>query len=501
MPALSSILFAWASVHLFVTLYALVLFLRLRSGDEYAGFSLSSLAMAIYTMGAAFLVSAGDLAEAARSQELQFTGVILGLPAFILLLEGLAGISRSGVQKACWAWAGAGLIANLAGLFFDPSVPVSDGVAWRQPTAALLPVGIVYSFGSVGLSSWVFVKVARRSNLSRDLRLVFIMAVPSVAAWAHDTIVRAIGGGHPFLLEHLSLISSIGVSYVLLGRFVRLDDELRDRTRELRRSYEELQLVQEELVRKEQLAAVGELSAVIANEVRNPLEALQRAVGELEREGVDRTEQEHQLATLDEETDRLNRLVRDLLAYARPLEPQLESVTLGPFLEQSVVVPEDRRGAVELEWKLGSEGERTLHVDSDLLGKAISQIADNAIQAMPAGGVLTIRARAQTIEGTAALELSFHDTGEGMDQLVRERARDPFFTTRPSGTGLGLAIVERVVAAHGGRVDLQSSYGMGTTVTISLPTDRSASLVPAEPPGRVTPEEPDRIEDPGRTGP
>ena len=92
---------------------------------------------------------------------------------------------------------------------------------------------------------------------------------------------------------------------------------------------------------------------------------------------------------------------------------------------------------------------------------------------MPLGGTLTVSCRNTEADGRDHVAVDFHDTGEGMDTLVRSRARDPFFTTRQTGTGLGLAIVERVARAHGGRVEIESRHGMGTTVSLVVPRTRS----------------------------
>jgi len=96
------------------------------------------------------------------------------------------------------------------------------------------------------------------------------------------------------------------------------------------------------------------------------------------------------------------------------------------------------------------------------------------VQAMTGDGAITVRLRAATIDGVDGLAIDVVDTGEGMDTLVRQRAKDPFFTTRPSGTGLGLAIVDRIVEAHGGRFVIESRAGEGTTATVLLPYGRAS---------------------------
>jgi signal transduction histidine kinase len=107
--------------------------------------------------------------------------------------------------------------------------------------------------------------------------------------------------------------------------------------------------------------------------------------------------------------------------------------------------------------------------DANLLRQVFDNLVDNAMQAMGASGTLTVRLRAASQEGVDGVAVDIADTGEGMDTVVRSRARDPFFTTRPSGTGLGLAIVDRIVDAHGGIFSLDSRSGEGTTVTVFLP--------------------------------
>ena len=243
--------------------------------------------------------------------------------------------------------------------------------------------------------------------------------------------------------------------------------ELRTRTTELGRSYEDLRAAQEELVKKEQLAVVGELAAVIAHEVRNPLAIISNAVSGL-RKQISRQDHETLLAILDEETSRLNRLVTDLLRYARPVSVQRSDFSLADVLERALGLAAQDRGTIRTELRLEGHDGR-IYGDSNLLRQVFDNLVVNAVQAMGAMGTVTVRVRAAIEDGVDGAAIDIIDTGEGMDTQVRSRARDPFFTTRPSGTGLGLAIVDRIVDAHGGRLGIESRAGEGTTVTVFLP--------------------------------
>jgi signal transduction histidine kinase len=483
-PSLASVLFAWTAVHTFVSAYSLALFWRIRPNALYGGFATASVGGAVYACGGALLVMATDVADAVVAQRAQMVGVSVILAGAGPVVYALANRPAPLVVRVAMGWAVLGVVLALTSLPFDPSHPTGGPQAWAWPQAELRLAGIAQILGITAILVWGLIDIIRHGGLQeRDLRLVLLIITPALLAWVVAMTRRVAGAPPLFLFEHASVVASVGVSHVLLGRFVRLDDELRERTRELSRSYDDLQAAQEELVRTEQLAAVGELSAVIAHEVRHPLRTLERAVDSLLDSHEPRADQGHLLETLDEQADRLNRLVRDLLAYARPMAPQRETLDVVDLVRSAAAMPPDRAQDILVKEEL-QDDLPPMDGDPDLLLKAFRNIVENALQAMPSGGQLTLTSSpAHLPDGAPAVTVSFQDTGEGMDPLVRERARDPFFTTRPAGTGLGLAIVERVVYAHGGTIDMDSSYGGGTTVSITLPVDRRShpSLLPPRP--------------------
>jgi signal transduction histidine kinase len=254
--------------------------------------------------------------------------------------------------------------------------------------------------------------------------------------------------------------------------------ELRTRTRELRHSHHELKAAQAELSTKEQLAAVGELAAVVAHEVRNPLAILGNAVSSLRKPNLASQDRTTLLEIIDSEATRLNRIVTDLLSFSRPITVQRGSVDLGEIVDRALSLA-TRPSDVTVDLQMIADDAR-VWADSNLLRQVMDNLIENAMQAMDGGGTLTVRVFASARNGDdlhadpgGGVIVEVIDTGEGMDTLVRSRAKDPFFTTRPSGTGLGLAIVDRIVDAHGGRFEIESRAGQGTKVTVRLPAASS----------------------------
>jgi signal transduction histidine kinase len=282
--------------------------------------------------------------------------------------------------------------------------------------------------------------------------------------------------GHLAPLGLLALVSGLAAQHAVEHALVwnRLEStrrELRTRTRELRESHDELRATRETLSSREQLAAVGELAAVVAHEVRNPLAILGNAVAGLRKASIAPTDRATLLEIIDSEATRLNRIVTDLLSFSRPVTLQRGHVQLNELIDRALKLV-STRAEVNVDQQMLLPGAR-VWADSNLLRQVFDNLIDNAIQAMESGGTLTVRVRSTADAEDEGIAVDIIDTGEGMDAAVRGRAKDPFFTTRPSGTGLGLAIVDRIVDAHGGRLEIDSRAGEGTKVTVHLPTGSS----------------------------
>jgi signal transduction histidine kinase len=270
------------------------------------------------------------------------------------------------------------------------------------------------------------------------------------------------------------MIFAFGVAGTVLMRYrlaagglEQTTQRLQLRTDELRSSHAELRVVQSELVSKNQLAAVGELAAAIAHEVRNPLAVIVNAVAGLRRVSGSEEDRSILLSIVDEEAARLNRLVTDLLRFARPVNVKRSPVSLGELAKRSRSQVLDGH---EIVVSIGADPEiQTVWVDPNLFRLVFDNLVQNACQSMRGGGRVDIVVTRGVLPRGPAVSIQIKDHGHGMEPEVRERALDPFFTTRPSGTGLGLPIVQRIVEAHGGELLIESQEGAGTSVTLFLP--------------------------------
>lgn len=275
-----------------------------------------------------------------------------------------------------------------------------------------------------------------------------------------------------------SFLAAVGGSGLLLaaalGERRRAQEKATHLNRELRQSLHALASAQQELVRRERMAALGELSASVAHEVRNPLAVIANSVAALTRLATpaENATVWELLGVMDEEVARLDHLINGLLEFARPQEPRLLPQPLGPVVDEALEsalrsAPHAERVRVtrELEPALPDAP-----VDALLLHLALSNLFTNALQAMPQGGTLRVLlGHGQTRGGTPQALISITDSGPGIAPEAMARLFEPFYTTKASGTGLGLAIVRSIIESHHGQVEARTTQGQGTTFIVHLP--------------------------------
>jgi two-component system sensor histidine kinase HydH len=244
------------------------------------------------------------------------------------------------------------------------------------------------------------------------------------------------------------------------------------------RDLTEIKRLQEKVRRSERLAAIGELAAGVAHEVRNPLSSIRGFAQFLGHVLEDKPEEREYAEIMVKEVDRINNVVTNLLSFARPVKPDLVPTDLPKLLDHTVRLVEEDARLRKVNIRLStSNGLKKINVDGNQITQVMLNLILNALQAVESGGNVTIEAR---MVDSNLLTLSVEDDGPGIPPGNASKIFDPFYTTREKGTGLGLAIVHMIVENHGGEINLVSPVPgkvKGCRITIDLPisTDNSAS--------------------------
>jgi len=248
----------------------------------------------------------------------------------------------------------------------------------------------------------------------------------------------------------------------------------------------EIHALELEMRLKERMVALGEMAAGMAHELRNPLASISGSVQYLKGELRPQGETLELMDIILRESQRLDQAIRDFLTFARPGKFTPESVDLVRLIEDNVKLLRKSRefGAGHRIETQSPSREVSCEVDANRLKQVFWNLATNALKAMPGGGTLTIGV--ELAEDGSRIEIVFRDEGRGMDATDRERYFQPFSGSFDRGTGLGAAIVYRLVEEHGGKIQLDSTPGQGTEVTISLPRRCTGSNRETEPEPRVS---------------
>jgi signal transduction histidine kinase len=254
--------------------------------------------------------------------------------------------------------------------------------------------------------------------------------------------------------------------------------------------------MQQELRRHERLATLGQLSAGVAHEIRNPLAGIGTSAQVLLRRFEPRDERARFVRVILEEVARLDRIVTSMLQYARPRVPVLQAGLLDACIQRVLELQADalaKRG-IHVEVDVASRLP-TAYIDADLVTQVLLNVTINALQAMPRGGTLRYEVRslrrrhaprgpgrrdsdlAGERRGTRAgwvayLQVRVSDTGAGIPRGALAKLFDPFFSTKPQGTGLGLAISQTIMHEHNGTIEVASRENRGTTVLLNFPVER-----------------------------
>jgi two-component system sensor histidine kinase HydH len=253
---------------------------------------------------------------------------------------------------------------------------------------------------------------------------------------------------------------------VLAARERRQKEALEGTTRKLAEVYRELQENFDRMKRAERLYALGQLSAGLAHEIRNPLSAIAGAAGILKRAQSSSDRQSECVSIIDKECQRLDSLLVNFLEFARPRAPRYQSVDIAALFDSVAALSAHGIGQNKVGVRKEiAAGLPELHSDAEQLKQVLLNLLINAIQAMPEGGEVVLSCRRQA----GRILMQVRDQGCGIPAEHIDRVFDPFFTTKENGTGLGLSVAHQIVGQLGGMLTLEANAGRGMTFSIQLP--------------------------------
>ncbi len=243
----------------------------------------------------------------------------------------------------------------------------------------------------------------------------------------------------------------------------QLEERIQKTTAELRKT-------EAQLIRSEKLAALGQLAAGIAHEIRNPLTSINILVHSLREKLASTDPHREDLKVIEEEIGRINEIVDQFLRFARPSPLHFEKTEILPIFEETLALlrPQIEKGRIFVEKDFPSLP--PIVVDREQIKQVVLNLLLNAIQAMPQGGLL--RLSGQSPGGNQWVSLSVQDSGTGIPPEDMDKLFNPFFSTKEGGLGLGLSIAHRIVDEHHGRIEVESSREKGTLFTIWLPIEQ-----------------------------
>jgi signal transduction histidine kinase len=220
--------------------------------------------------------------------------------------------------------------------------------------------------------------------------------------------------------------------------------------------------MEQRLQQSERLAAVGETAAMVGHDLRNPMQGIAGAVHLLKQVDLTADERTEMLDLIQKNLDYSDGIIRDLVEYSAKIQLRIAETTPKSIIQtalQSVNIPEN------IALQNLSEDEPKIRVDPGRMKRVLTNILQNAVDAMPDGGALRIESR----QANAEFEIEFADTGSGMPKEIMKNLWTPLHTTKAKGLGLGLAICKRIVEAHGGHITVKDRVGGGTSITLCMP--------------------------------
>ena len=231
------------------------------------------------------------------------------------------------------------------------------------------------------------------------------------------------------------------------------------------RNVTQIRLLEKEVAKSRYLNSIGSLAAGVAHEIRNPLSSIKGFAVYFKERLSGNTDDQQTADIMIQEVERLNRVVSQLIEFARPLELKRENVQMAELVQHAVklIAADAKKKQISIEIEAAAEIS-PVEVDSDKIKQVLLNIFLNSLAALQDGGKLKIKLSSRANN----LEVIISDNGAGIEKMDLPRIYDPYFTSKPAGTGLGLAVVQKIMEAHGGNISLESVAGKGTEVFLNF---------------------------------
>jgi signal transduction histidine kinase len=374
------------------------------------------------------------------------------------------------------------LIALFLVQVVEPKIPLL-GSGWRLVGWVVLKLAVVYVLiaytGGIESSFWLLLALPVVSAATAAGPLGMLLFTTSASA-AYLSFLLFVDWETKMLdPSEINVLALRVVCLFMVGNLANiLAEALRVQSEQHRRAAEHLKEAnrqvleaQEAVRRSDRLAALGQLSAGLAHELRNPLGTIRASAEMLTKQVSAENDVAREVAGfIATEVDRTNSLVTRFLQFARPLELRLERADLAQMLDRAIAVAERETDGVSIYRNYAPEIP-PFAFDAELMEHVFYNLIVNAAQASPNGAAVTVKSRAN---GNIA-EIAVIDRGSGITPETMKNIFNPFFTTKATGVGLGLAIVSKIVDQHGGKIAVESRPGEGSIFCVTLPMDRAPS--------------------------
>lgn len=357
---------------------------------------------------------------------------------------------------------------------------IGAGSLWRVllPMAVAV-IGVLHYLTPLSAAHWIYIlqrlyyipivlaglRMGLRGGLSVALLsgIAFMIGTPSIWTVSRVDVLDQ-------CLETCIFCLVGSVAGALMDRQRRQEMTLRRTSAQLDQAHRELREHFEAMKRAERLTSLGQMSAGLAHEIRNPLASIEGAAAVVQRERESDERRREFLDIIQKECRRLNQLLTSFLNFARPSPPDLKMVEINGLLDSVMVLV--RHAGEASRWDLRRDiqpDSSQVECDPEQMKQVLLNLVMNAIQAMPRGGTVVLAAR----EDRNKVTIDVQDQGCGISARDLDRVFDPFFTTKETGTGLGLSVAHQIVSHHGGTLTVARNSPGGVTMRIVLPRPTS----------------------------